>query len=157
MYSLSSCTPPLPQPHPHPHTLPHPPSLLGFQPLVVRPFSTSTTNRRPSTFLPSAYLYAATIAHCGQHTVCVYVCMRADVVCVHVCLYEYTCVDACMLCVCVCVCVRSGCMYWGEQNKEHAHSLIPSPNWLGLARATLPFNLHMCMRNRGQTGDGGRG
>lgn len=120
MYSLSSCPPPPPQPHPHPHTLPHPPSLLGFQPLVVRPFSTSTTNRRPSTFLPSAYLYAATVAHCGQHTVCVYVCMRADVVCIHVCLYEYTRVDACMLCVCVRACTVGVCI--GESRTKNTHT-----------------------------------
>ena len=45
------------------------PSLRGCQPLTVRPRSTSTNTRRPSIFLPSACLYAATQhRHHGIHT-----------------------------------------------------------------------------------------
>ena len=49
---LSVCAPRLVPPRPAPRR-------LGFQVLTVRPLSTSTTIRRESIFLPSAFLYAA--------------------------------------------------------------------------------------------------
>lgn len=82
--------------------------------------------------------------------VCVCLCVCVHVVCACVFVCEYACTCTCVVGVC------SGCMHWGSRTKN-THTLAHSQSKLvGTCTATLPFNLHTCMRKRGQTGDGGR-
>ena len=70
------------------------------------------------------------IIHGARVRMCVHVCARVRVFCVHVCV----CLRACVLCACVCVCVRVDNYMHGQE-----------PTSCGVKNGTSQVPCHVCM------------